>query len=164
MKNTVIGIVIILLIFGGGIFIFSFGDNKSTVQDVSYSKNAKNKPIVEVKETNYDFGKIKVKDIKEKEFIIKNIGEKPLQLSKISSSCGCTAGKVIYNGRESKEFSMHSKGNEVFDIAPNTSVIVKVIYRPFSMPVSGQVEREVYVTTNDPQNQKLTFTVIAFVE
>lgn len=133
------------------------------VKVLSYSAGDKEKPTVQVNETFKNLGKIKVSDTSESTFIIKNIGSKSLQLSNINSSCGCTAGQIVYNGVKSREYSMHSKSDDVFEIAPNTEAKVNVIYRPFSMPVYGLVEREVYITTNDPSNTKLAFKVKAIV-
>mgnify|MGYP001567069720 CR=1 FL=1 len=115
-------------------------------------------------ENIFDFGEIKVTDVKEKDFSLKNSGTKPLQILNINSSCNCTAGKIIYNGTETKEYGMHAQSGYLMDIAPNTEAKVRVIYRPSLMPVYGAVEREVYVTTNDPQNNKLVFVIKANVK
>lgn len=111
----------------------------------------------------FDFGKIKVSDVKQKDFILTNSGIKPLQILNINSSCGCTTGQIIYNGETSKEFGMHSQSGYVTEIAPNTSATVRVIYRPATMPVFGSVQREVYLTTNDSEKEKLVFAVKAYV-
>lgn len=58
---------------------------------------------------------------------------------------------------------MHAQSGYLMDIAPGTEARVRVIYRPFQMPVYGAVEREVYITTNDPQKEKLVFAVKAYV-
>jgi hypothetical protein len=59
---------------------------------------------------------------------------------------------------------MHSLSNYVGEVLPGQQAIVKVIYRPYVMPVYGVVEREVYVTTNDPENERLVFKVKAMVK
>lgn len=110
-----------------------------------------------------DLGTIKVADQKETEFTIKNIGTKPLQLSNMSSSCHCTFGQFIYQGKTSDEYGMSTVSDVLTPIAPNTEAMVKVIYRPYIMPVYGLVEREVYLSTNDPNNPKLVFQVKAVV-
>lgn len=164
MLKPIIGIILFSLVFVGGVyFIISSGD-KPQVPIVKYSIQDKNKPIIKVNETSYDMGTIKVADTKEKEFIVKNIGTKPLLLSDISSNCGCTAGQIIYKGVSSKEFSMHIQSNYVAQIDPQTSAIVKIIYRPFTMPVYGAVVRQVFINTNDPVRQKLEFKIKAYVK
>lgn len=112
---------------------------------------------------SYDFGEIKVSETKEKDFILKNTGTEPLKILNINSSCGCTTGKIIYNNSETKEYGMHSQSGNLMDIAPKTEAKIRVIYRPFQMPVYGAVEREVYVSTNDPQREKLIFSIKARV-
>lgn len=121
------------------------------------------KSALSVEKTSVDLGMMKVSEQKSYDFMVKNVGNKPLQLSEIISSCGCTVGQVIYEGKTSEEFGMHSKSGSVFEVAPQKQATVRVIYRPYVMPVAGYVEREVYVTTNDPKNPKLTFKVTAVV-
>lgn len=163
-KIIVVGIMIFsLIIIIGSYFLFVNPDNAQP-KVTTYSSQNKDKPIAEVKETSKDFGKIKLSDNPEVVFTLKNIGTKSLQLTGISSSCGCTAAQIIYNGKTSREYSMHFKEEDVYEIAPLTEAKVKVIYRPSTMPVYGLVEREVYITTNDPNNQKIVFKVKAVVE
>lgn len=116
-----------------------------------------------VAENIFDFGEIKVSDVKETEFVLKNTGTKPLQILNINSSCNCTVGKISYNNSLSKEYGMHAQSGYLVDIAPNTEAKIIVIYRPAVMPVYGYVEREVYVTTNDPQREKIVFAIKANV-
>src|SRR3990172_9545135 len=63
------------------------------VKVASYTTSAKEKPLAEVKDTLKDFGKIKLADEKTQDFTINNIGNRPLQLSNIKSSCHCTSGQ-----------------------------------------------------------------------
>lgn len=162
--KLIVGLVLFMIVFVGGSYFLLAGGNKPQIPTVSYSSSDKEKPVVEVNETFFDYGKIKVSEEKSKEFTIKNIGKKPLQISNISSSCGCTVGQIIYQGKVSEEFSMHNKSDFVVSVASNTEAKVKVTYRPYVMPVYGVVEREVYVTTNDPINQKIVFKVRSFVQ
>lgn len=163
-KNIIIaGIILLIIILIGSYFLLSGGQSQA-VKIASYSASDKQKPNAEVKTTSSDMGQIKVSDQKEVEFTIKNVGSKPLQLSNISSSCGCTVGQVIYEGKASREFGMHSQSDLVAEVAPEKTATVKVIYRPYVMPVYGKVEREVYVTTNDPANPKLVLKIQAYVK
>ncbi len=164
MVKPIIGILLFSFVFiGGAYFILSSG-NKSLVPIQTYLAQDTDRPIIEVKETTYDMGTIKVSDTKEKEFMIKNIGTKPLLLSEVSSSCGCTTGQIVYKGELSKKFSMHSQDDYVAQIEPQTSAVVKVVYMPFTMPVYGAVSRQVFMNTNDPNKPKLEFTIKANVE
>lgn len=162
-KTVVISITLFLLILVVGSYLL-LNPSKPQPKVLSYSSQDKDKPTVEVKESFKDLGVIKVKDTQKVTFTLKNTGTKTLQLSNINSSCGCTAGQIIYKGVESKEYSMHSQSEDVFEIAPQTEAQVRVTYRPFTMPVYGLVEREVYISTNDPANSKLVFKVRAVVK
>lgn len=154
----------LLFLFIGGSYFFLAGGNKPEVKVASYTTNQTDRPKAEVKELLKDLGTMKVSEEKEASFILKNVGQKPLQLSNVSSSCGCTVAKIVIDGKESTEFGMHSQSDFVGEIAPGENATVKVIYRPYVMPVYGTVEREVYVTTNDPENSKLVFKVKAYVK
>ena len=146
-----------------GSYFLLVGGQKPQAQIASYSTQDKERPKVEVKETLKDLGKMKVSDEKSTEFGLKNIGQKPLQLSNVSSSCNCTFAQVILDGKESDLFGMHNTSDFAGEILPGKEAKIKVIYRPFIMPVYGIIEREVYITTNDPENEKLTLKVKANV-
>ena len=165
-KSFYFGIIIFsLVVMGGSYFLVAGGKQKSNGKlPVVYSSKDKEKPKAEVKETVEDLGNMKVSDQKSANFLLKNSGSKPLVLSQITSSCGCTVGQVIIDGKESQEFGMHAQSDETFTIDPGKQVTIKVTYRPFIMPVSGPVERQVFVETNDPENPRLEFKVKANVQ
>lgn len=163
-KSFIVGIILFSLVTIIGSYFLFLSTNKSQVPVISYNTSDKEKPIAEVKETFFDFGTIKVSEEKSKDFIIKNIGNKPLQLSNITTSCGCTVVQIIYKGKTSDEFSMHAQSEYVAEIAPQTTTKIRVIYRPYAMPVYGVVGREAYISTNDPSNPKLVFKVRSFVK
>jgi hypothetical protein len=164
----------IFLIIGGFtlivvvlIIIFSINEQKqakTSASILSYSVSDREKPEASVSSSFSDLGKMKVKDEKTAEFTIENKGSKPLQLYKIRSSCDCTFGQVTIDGNKSPEFSMHASSPWVGTIEPGKKATLSVIYRPFIMPVSGVVTRDVYLETNDPEKPRMTFTVKAEVE
>lgn len=163
-RNLIIIIILFsVVIIAGSYYFVSKGESKK-VTVASYSVSDKERPIVKSSYSSFDMGNIKVSDQKSADFDVKNIGKKPLQLYNISSSCGCTVGKIISGDNESPEFGMHSTSDYVAEVAPGKTVKVRVIYRPYVMPVYGVVTREVYITTNDPENSKLTFKVKANVK
>lgn len=163
-KLIVIGGVLLLFIFLIGSYFLLSGGSQLQVKILSYSSNDSAKPKAEVKQSTVDLGKMKVSDQKDASFTLANVGQKPLQISNVSSSCSCTVGTITINGKESQEFGMHNVSDYVGAIDPGKEAIVKVIYRPYVMPVYGPIERELYVTTNDPLNSKLVFKVIANVK
>lgn len=161
-KTIIISLVIFLGLIIGASFLLTSGQ-KPEPQVASYSTVTNERPVAEIKDALFDFGEIKVSDVKQKDFTLTNSGTKPLQILNINSSCGCTTGQIIYKGEISREFGMHSQSGFVTEIAPNTTATVRVTYRPATMPVYGSVQREVYLTTNDPDQQKLVFGVKAYV-
>lgn len=162
-KKLLTGGIILIVIAITGVWFFIGSSNKSTAKIAAYKTSDNVKPRIKLSKTAADLGSMKVSEDKSYDFAVKNIGNAPLQLSEITSSCGCTFGQVIYEGLESEKFGMHSQSNSTFDIAPEKEAKVRVIYSPSIMPVYGPVEREVYITTNDPANPKLTFQVKANV-
>ncbi|MBI4225800.1 DUF1573 domain-containing protein [Candidatus Roizmanbacteria bacterium] len=165
-KSFIFGIIIFsLVVIGGSYFLVAGGkQNTSVVTSISYKATDKEKPKAETKELFKDMGKMKVSEQKSEDFFVKNVGVKPLQLSQISSSCGCTVAQVIIDGKESEEFGMHSQSDYIAEIAAQKEAKIRVTYRPYVMPVYGAVDREVYVTTNDPENPRLVFKINAYVK
>lgn len=158
-----LGAIVVILVVS---YLFVSQGNKpqEQVKIASYQISDAQKPQAKIENSAVDLGKIKVSDEKAQDFKVVNSGQKSLQLSNISSSCGCTVGQIIIDGEISDEFGMHSQSDEIFEVAPGKSAVVRVTYRPYVMPVSGFVEREVYITTNDPANSKLVFKVTANVQ
>ena len=107
---------------------------------------------------------MKVADVKSRDFVIKIIGDLPFQITSVSSSCNCTVGQIVYQGKVSREYGMHAPGGFINQIAVGDTAIVRVIYKPYIMPVYGPVTRDVFVGTNDPDNPRLTFTVKVIVK
>ncbi len=164
MLRPVIGLILFSLVFiGGAYFVLSAG-NGTDADTVSYSSSDRQKPVAATEKLFYNVGKMKVSETAVRDFRIANKGDKPLQLSDISTSCGCTTAQLILKDFKSKPFSMHTKSGYVTQIGPGESATVRISYMPFTMPVYGAVEREAYVKTNDPLNPRLVFTIKAFVE
>lgn len=161
----IIGLLTVLaLVF---IAIVSVNESKNAQAEskiVTYSKESTKKPQLLTSSTFSDLATMKVKDEKAAEFTLENKGGKPLQLFKIQSSCDCTFGQVTIEGVKSPEFSMHSQNPWVGTIEPGKKATLSVIYRPYIMPVSGAVTRDVYMQTNDPDQPNVTFSIKAFVE
>lgn len=157
------GFTVLVLIL---IFFFAVNEQKNSAssQIVSYTAEQSDRPKAQIAETFSDLGTMKVNEEKKAEFTIQNQGQKPLQLFNISSSCGCTLGQITIDSNKSPEFGMHSQSNWAGTVEPGKKATVDVIYRPYIMPVQGEVTRDVYVQTNDPENSKITFTVKANVE
>ena len=161
-KTIIFSLSFIAVVIGLA-FLFTSGQ-KSDPAATTFSTQDPDRPKAETSQTFFDIGEIKVSDIKQQDYTLKNIGTKPLQILNVNSSCGCTAGQIIYKGETSKEYSMHSQSGFVTEIASGDTATVRLTYRPATMPVYGLVEREVYVTTNDPVNKKIVFSIKAKIK
>jgi len=97
-------------------------------------------PSAEVKELEYDFGKIKEGEVINHVFYLKNVGTDTLIIGRVHSSCGCTAALVSND-----------------EIAPGDSAEIKATFR--SKGFSGKVEKKIYVDTNDPAHYRITYKI-----
>jgi len=161
-KTIIISFVILIISVVGLSFLIT-GNQPVQPTAASYTSQGQDRPKVEIGEKFIDVGEIKVSDEVTRDFSIKNVGNKPVQLLNINSSCGCTSGKIIYKDFTSKEFGMHAQSGFVTEIAPGDAATMRLTYRPATMPVYGAVTREVYLSTNDPDNSKLIFSIKAVV-
>ncbi len=142
----------------GAIFLFSSGQ-KPAFAEVKYSSSDSDRPKAQTDKNLADIGSMSVNDEKTADFALKNAGTKPMQILNLTTSCHCTFGQIIYNGKESDKFSMNGSPGVITEIAPGDTATVRVIYIPSIMPVYGAVEREAYIDTNDPDNKKLVFSI-----
>lgn len=163
-RNLIVYSILVAGVILIGLYFIYSSTNTSSVSVASYTSEDKERPVVKIEKDLYDFGSIKVSEKKSNDFIIENAGKKPLQLSNITTSCGCTFAKVIYEGKESPDFDMHSKSNYILEVEPTKKAIIRVTYKPYVMPVYGFVEREAYIKTNDPLTSDLVFKVTANVK
>jgi len=164
MKPFVVIATILLTIAIIGIAMVAFKESKGQAAITTYTLSDQEKPLVRVVKNSVDFGDMNVSDEKTAEFILENIGNKPLELYGVTSSCGCTFGEIEINKIKSPRFAMHAKSDWSGVIQQGNTATVKVTYIPSIMPVKGDVTRMVYVKTNDPKNQELTFSVKANVK
>lgn len=162
--KTVVPLVVGFFIMLFGMAFLATKGQKPEPATLSYKKEDADRPKAEVLTSLIDVGEMKVNEIKEVSFQLKNVGNKPLQILNINSSCNCTFGQITYKDLTTKQFGMHKQSGYVTDVAPGDSVTVKVIYNPSIMPVYGNVSRDVYVSTNDPDSPKLTFTIKTVVK
>ena len=152
-KTIIFSLIGFFILVAGLIFLFSPRQNLGA-----------DRPQAETTQTFFNLGEMKVSEVKQQDFVLKNAGTKPLKILNINSSCDCTFGQIIYKDLTSKEYGMHAQSGYVTEIAPGDTATVRVTYKPAIMPVYGFVTREVYVTTNDPAKQKLIFSVKAMVK
>jgi Protein of unknown function (DUF1573) len=101
-------------------------------------------PRIRVEPESFDFGNVLPDRTLRKEFTIRNFGNAPLELEKVSTTCGCTAALA---------------GTKRVEPGGSTPLQVTFQTRRFS----GKVERRVLVRSNDPETPLLEVKVGATV-
>ena len=107
---------------------------EENLQEAQQKLEAMNKfPKMEFQYTEVDFGKHKEGEVLDTVFVFKNTGEAPLIISKVKTSCGCTAsdwprdpvmpgdeGKIAVefntrgkSGKQTKTITIHSNVKEI---------------------------------------------------
>ncbi len=99
-----------------------------------------NAPAISIENENYDFGKIKLGDVVDYWFIVKNTGKSTLIIRKVKASCGCTATQP-----------------EQTEIAPGQSTRIKASFN--SAGRMGQQHKTITVITNDPKRSNITLSI-----
>ena len=143
--------------------------DRSQMREKLLANAPKNAPKIVTSKIKKDLGSVSLKKgVVTTEFVIKNEGKSDLVIDKLSTSCGCTSGSLIYQGTEGPRFYMAGHGQETPDpnwkvaVSPGDEAIVKVYYDPTVHPdLIGPVTREVSVHSNDPVDfeTKLTITL-----
>ncbi|MBM3469978.1 MAG: DUF1573 domain-containing protein [Armatimonadetes bacterium] len=105
------------------------------------------RPAIALDPITLDFGHLSAPMVKTRTVVVRNIGRAPLRIEAISSSCGCTTGKmdatVISAGRAAQM-------RVAFDTVAHG-------------PQTGPARHAVYLRTNDPRNPEVEIEVRAVV-
>ena len=109
---------------------------------VSGAKRKPEGPRIYLEEKSYDFGKIPTDQGVEHVFVVKNTGSKPLVITRVKTSCGCTAGMM-----ESSVIHPGKTGN------------LRISYNPKGS--QGRVTRYVDILSNDPKEPSVRVSVTA---
>jgi hypothetical protein len=102
-------------------------------------------PLIRIDNPDYDFGKIYNGETAEHVFIIRNHGGSPLEIKNVRSSCGCTVTTI---GKRTLE--------------PQESTELKAVFD--SRRFRGEVIKNIYVYSNDPENPIKKLSVRADVQ
>jgi hypothetical protein len=159
---AIISIIVITVVILGGIILVSSKEKEPSI--AQYKITDSDRPQLEIGETNFDFGRMKLSETKIKEAQIKNKGTKSLIISNALTSCDCTFVQFIIDGKESPKFSMGRNTNWRGEIKPNQSALLRIIYEPRIMPVKGAIRREIIFKTNDPTKPLVSLRFTAAVE
>ncbi len=94
-------------------------------------------PHIEITPASYDFGNIPYTKV-ETRFQVRNAGGSPLEITGVSTSCGCTTAEI-----ESKS------------LLPGAITGLHVTFDPQLMGEEGDILRVVYIKSNDPQQPEV---------
>jgi hypothetical protein len=148
----------IFLIIGGVVF---------GIINYSPEKSHPGTPKIEINPSEYDAGTVSmVEGLVKYTYEIKNTGEGDLKIDRIWTSCMCTTARLRVEDKESGEFGMHTSSTFWSQkIAPGQTGFLEVTFDPaFHGPQGvGKIVRAVYLSTNDPQNQKAEVKLISDV-
>jgi hypothetical protein len=99
-------------------------------------------PRIEVTPSSYDFGEISPTEKAVVEFQVKNTGGSPLEITRVSTSCGCTTAEI-----------------EDELLLPGETTTLHVTFDPQVMYTEGLAEEEIlrviYVRSNDPDRPEV---------
>ena len=101
-------------------------------------------PRIRVEPTTFDFGKVRPGRSLRKEFRLRNLGDRPLVIERVSRSCRCTSAEV-----------------EEATLAPGQSTPLRVGLE--TPERSGPLEEQVLVRSNDPETPLLEIRLLATV-
>jgi hypothetical protein len=107
------------------------------------ASEVKNRPLIQVKELEYNFGEILEGVEPEHEFTIKNIGTADLDISNVRVDCGCTAVKY------DPTIPPHGEGK----------VRMKVSLKNYV----GKVDKKATIQSNDPQTPEVIVRMLGTV-
>lgn len=114
---------------------------------IPFLPSSQPQPKIQIPEKNFNFGMIGPQDVVEREFIIRNVGDAPLTISRAYTTCGCTTA----------EFSATV-------IPPGKVATIRLIFDAGFHDTSGQtVRRGLIIENNDPQQSKAEIWVQASV-
>jgi len=137
-------------VFGAGIATLEAASRPWRAGDFSPRRvrPSETSPTVDVPETHFAFGSVGVGATGSHEFVIRNTGENPLELTRGVTSCTCT----VSDFEESEGGSTTAKV-----VPPGGSTKLKVEWR--GKGDGGPFRQQASVLTNDPRRPRITFVV-----
>ena len=101
-------------------------------------------PVIAVDQERHDFGNIPGSDLVQTVFIVKNDGGRTLEISRVQTSCGCTAAMM-----------------DSQTLRPGISSRLKVTFDPRGR--SGPQTRQVWLYSNDPKTPQKQLLIMATI-
>lgn len=151
MANRNIIIVVVIIIIAAGIIFYGYNQSQEQDSQNSNFRTVVEGPMIEVSPLSYDFDIVKYGDVVSHTFNIKNLGNEPLEILKLSTSCGCTQADIAETDKV---------------IAPGDNVDMTVTFDPAVHDDDsdlGELTRIIYIKTNDLQNPEIEAEITANV-
>ena len=102
---------------------------------------------IELSTTEFDFGTVPNTDVVSQVFQVRNVGGAELEITGVSTSCGCTTAEI----------GSHR-------LSPGEATGLKVTYDPQAHDgATGEFMRLVYVRSNDPDAPEASLTILVTV-
>jgi len=153
-----VGIISVIIIFIGAVMGVILPAENENNDEIKYLG-----PKIRVIPGSYDFDSIP-QYIVNKTFIIENVGDRVLNITGISTSCGCTSAVLIINGEQSPSFvSINIQKEWIGFIEAGKSAELVVTYNAGLHPDSGHIKRVIYIKSNDSSLPELSVFITAFV-
>lgn len=111
---------------------------------VGFASDVQAEPRIELERVLHDFGQIGAGSQHVCEFKFKNVGDSVLKITEVTRTCGCTPFEL-----------------EKTEYEPGQSGVLKVRYDAGHRDAEDR--KNVYMTTNDPANERISLTVLAQV-
>ena len=146
-----IKIILAVFVFVISFIVFSNYEKSVSLNNIQDEIITRNGPAIEISEKSHNFGIVKYGDISEHVFKITNVGTEDLEILKISTSCACTKANVADKDKI---------------ISPGESADMLVTFDPAVHKDDsdlGELQRIVYVKTNDSENDEVEAEITANV-
>ena len=104
-------------------------------------------PDIEVATTRHDFGAVKQGQLVTAEIGVRNAGKSDLKIEAVSTSCGCTSGRI-----------------EPELIPPGGEGRLLIRYDSGAHSGSGSAQHHIYIASNDPDEAEVEVIITADVQ
>lgn len=104
-------------------------------------------PDIAMDVKRHDFGVIRQGEVVTARVAVRNTGQRDLRIEAVSTSCGCTTAEV-----------------EPDVIPPGSEGTLTIRYDSGVHPDSGQVRRDIFVASNDPDEPEVVVIITAEVQ
>ncbi len=146
-KNIIIGAVLSIAILVGVVWVAQTSSKDKQLANISSVAATK----LEAKEMAYDFGSISMANGKVSHlFSVKNPGTASVNVSRLYTSCMCTAASIIQGGKKIGPFGMAGHGfvpKADVELAAGEEVELEVVFDPNAHGPAGvgPISRAIYL-------------------